>query len=189
MKWSGLKAALVDIEKRPGMFFGEKSIFALRNFFAGYDFATSIHSVEESELFDNRLSFHDWIALRTQFYESTSGWANMLNDFYGSDELALDMFYVHYREYLNRVGVVEKYVDIHVRQKWKTRSVDRQVVFHYLTPHRVEVVKYTDDPGRFVRFLDSRHEQIEQERYVLNEGALKFQMMGIPFSSSDWVLC
>jgi len=101
MKWRNLKDVVPELKKRPGMFIGSNSIFDLATFLQGYDFALSVHGITKESLFDEDISFHDWIALRTHYYESTSGWANMLTETYGENR-ALEQFWGHYDEYLNR---------------------------------------------------------------------------------------
>jgi hypothetical protein len=48
--------------------------------------------------------FHDWVAKRLGFFESTSGWANMIREKSTSDEEAFTMFYVLLDEFRKGTG-------------------------------------------------------------------------------------
>jgi hypothetical protein len=186
MKWKSLQDAILDIEKRPAMFIGGNSVFDLYTFITGYEFSLSVHNIQGARLFDDSLSFHDWVALRTHFYESTSGWANMLAEYYGSEEKALKMFFIHYREYKSRTATLIKYLIINERKKWKTSTINGQEHISYLTPSRIEVLKYTNDPGMFIRFLGSSNNLIDREEYAFNEKSLNHRLLNISFSETDW---
>ena len=186
MNWNSLQCAFIDIKKRPVMYLGSNSVHDLEKFINGYGFALTVYDIQENFIVVDSMSFHDWIALRTHLYESTSGWANMLDSYYGSEEKALEMFFIHYDEFLSRSGTVIKYLEPKEIREWKWESVNGEKHYSYLTPYRVEIVKYTDDPGRFIRFLDAKYEIIDREEYVLNDSALSFRLINIPCKKEDW---
>lgn len=59
------------------MWTGELSLKSIRTFIDGYSFALYEHNLIESDE-DNGANFHDWVANKLGFYESTAGWQNMI---------------------------------------------------------------------------------------------------------------
>ena len=66
---------LKKMEARPAMWTGELSLKSIRTFLDGYWYALNEHQLVETEI---ELNFHDWIANKLGFYESTAGWQNMI---------------------------------------------------------------------------------------------------------------
>jgi hypothetical protein len=81
------------IRQRPAMYIGCKSILQLRAFLCGYQFAAETHDIpDQSEPEFGK--FHDWVARKFGWYESTAGWANIILQETGNDEEAsVDHFY------------------------------------------------------------------------------------------------
>ncbi len=73
---------LDKIRPRPGMYIGYHSPTHLHSFLSGVQFATD--SDKYNSLFEsdqpNFNEFHDWVAKKFNYYESTSGWAYMIED-------------------------------------------------------------------------------------------------------------
>ena len=68
---------LEKVRTRTGMYIGEQKLENLMSFLAGYRFAMeSIGAVNISQ--PDFHGFHDWVAAKYGFYESTSGWARMI---------------------------------------------------------------------------------------------------------------
>ena len=67
---------LKKIEARPAMWTGELSLKSIRTFIDGYSFALSEYQLIETN--EKELNFHDWVANKLGFYESTAGWQNMI---------------------------------------------------------------------------------------------------------------
>lgn len=68
---------LKQMEARPAMWTGELSLKSIRTFLDGYTFALYQHNLINTEK-ENELNFHDWVANKLGFYESTAGWQNMI---------------------------------------------------------------------------------------------------------------
>jgi hypothetical protein len=51
-------------------------------------------------------SFHDWVAMKEGYRESTSGWARMIEKAVQKTEDELPLFFQYYRDYLAREAVV-----------------------------------------------------------------------------------
>ncbi|ANE56093.1 hypothetical protein ACQE3E_03925 [Methylomonas sp. MED-D] len=65
------------ISTRTAMYTGECKLSNVRSFLDGYTFAVE----NETTLIDflsNFQGFHDWVAKKFGFYESTAGWQNMI---------------------------------------------------------------------------------------------------------------
>ena len=81
------------IRKKPGLFVVKPSIFRLQSFITGH--AAGLGRVGFALRDDlDFFRFHDWVARRLGYFESTSGWANMIRDKSASDEDAFRQFYV-----------------------------------------------------------------------------------------------
>lgn len=137
-----------QIRQRPGMFLGSPSITAWHHFLAGWSLAHSVYRLEDDPLFVP-LDFHDWVAYREHFYESTSGWCRMLLDRYSSEELALQRFFELHDEFRQRICHEFAFIES------LTRYTEHQIDGVWTqVPHtgRLSLFTYTDDPGFFVRF-------------------------------------
>jgi hypothetical protein len=81
------------IRKKPGMYIGEPSLQRLHDFLGGYSAGLGRvrFSLKDTADFHR---FHDWVAQRLGFYESTSGWCNMIRDKSTSEADALQKFFL-----------------------------------------------------------------------------------------------
>jgi len=68
---------LKKMETRPAMWTGELSLKSIRTFLDGYSFALQEHRLIKPYE-ENEQNFHDWVAEKLGFDESTSGWQNMI---------------------------------------------------------------------------------------------------------------
>jgi hypothetical protein len=92
------------IRQRPGMYLGSKSLTALYHFLGGYQLACSLHRIKDERLgLKNPYDFHDWVAYRTHFRESTLGWCRMIVATSRSEEEAFDRFFELLKEHSERV--------------------------------------------------------------------------------------
>lgn len=95
---------ILDLIKiRPAMYIGDHSITALYSFLNGYSMALKRLSIEDHT--DTLLPlpfwfFHEYAARKYGYYESTSGWRNMILDHTNHDERqGLDEFFVMYEQF------------------------------------------------------------------------------------------
>ncbi len=65
------------MEPRPAMWTGELTLKSIRTFLDGYSFALIENKLIEQDE-SNDPNFHDWIANKLGFRESTAGWHNMI---------------------------------------------------------------------------------------------------------------
>jgi len=86
------------IRPKPGLYLGEKSITRLDSYLHGIFFALGLDGMilRDSHRFE---LFHDWVASRLGFYESTSGWCSMILSQSANEEEALERFYLLLDEY------------------------------------------------------------------------------------------
>lgn len=140
------------IQQRPEMYFGNKSLTAFYHFLCGYEMACVVHEIE-----DNRLGlkvpqdFHDWVAYRTHFRESTSGWCKMIVTTSQSEQDAFDRFFELLKEYYERVPRIVA----EIIEPTSVTQIELGGECHLISPpEKVQLVKYTDDPGFFALHND-----------------------------------
>ena len=68
---------LQKMKARPAMWTGEYSLKSMKTFLDGYFFALYDNGLVAEDS-NTQPSFHDWIAKKLGFYESTPGWHNMI---------------------------------------------------------------------------------------------------------------
>lgn len=86
------KYELLDkIRRRIGMYIGAASPTHLQSFLSGYYLANRMERNKTEE--PNFQDFHDWVAKKLGYAESTSGWANMIEDQRVDKEEALFLFF------------------------------------------------------------------------------------------------
>ncbi len=94
-----LYALIRQIRARPGFYCDADNLSALYHFISGYTLAYAIDGTGAQEIITFG-KFHDYVARRTGFSESTSGWRNMVLSANGHDESkALAMFFLLFDEF------------------------------------------------------------------------------------------
>jgi hypothetical protein len=81
------------------MYTGEASVHSLGAFVAGYSFCQQQAGIAVEDESPNFGGFHDWVANKLGFSESTSGWRNMITSQRLDAEEALWLFYQLLDEY------------------------------------------------------------------------------------------
>jgi len=139
------------LKRRPAMYLGSKSLTALKNFITGFQVACGMHGIECEDVFVIPKDFHDWVAYRTHFRESTSGWCNMLLAKTGNEEEAFDRFFQLLDEHENRVPQIV--AEIRRPNSSVSTRDDEGEDIPLGPPETVRIVIYTDDPGFFAYFV------------------------------------
>lgn len=121
---------LIDkIRRRPTLYIGYASPTHLHSFLLGYYFST------KGEMTQNEIpsfgKFNDWVAKKFDYYESTSGWANMIENQREDKSEALYLFFElldEFRgiEHTKIASVVFKHEDI-VDKSWRGYSQLKKV--------------------------------------------------------------
>ena len=161
---------LIDrIRPRPALYLGRSSITRLDAFLSGYVAALRDLGVKVGT--HPFHGFHDWVALRLGYYESTSGWCNMLLEAEKRDEeKALNRFFTYLDEFRHRQGKVILQAVPERTKSWRsildTASGDPTVSIK--PPTLIQIVKYTDDEGVFIRYVGKNGELIDREDYCRN---------------------
>jgi hypothetical protein len=147
---------LDQLRRRPALYTGEASLSSIEHFLSGYSFAANRYNVGNP---DDRLliprEFHDWVAYRLHFYESTSGWCHMIVSKSESDDVAIERFFIlldqlHQREahiVARLTGYQKKYTRTTYRQENNTLIEDSTATRSY--PDSIRLVTYKEDPGFF----------------------------------------
>ena len=92
---------LDTIRKRPALYLGSLSISKLYSYINGYEAACSFKGIED-QLKPRWVLFHEFVKRKTNFYESTSGWCNMiLTQCEGDEEKAVGLFFEYFDEFRN----------------------------------------------------------------------------------------
>ncbi|MCW9016555.1 MAG: hypothetical protein OQJ89_06310, partial [Kangiellaceae bacterium] len=68
---------LATIERRPGMYVGEVSLYSLMTYLHGYEMAMRDAEVED-ESQPKFQDFHEFVRSHYGYFESTAGWARMI---------------------------------------------------------------------------------------------------------------
>ena|SRR5689334_6106384 len=131
---------------RPELYLGERSASALWHFLQGYYIGLGGNS-PKSAMSPMSKEFHDWVAYRLHFLESTMGWRGMILKHSKDEPAALDRFFELFDEFRARVPhIVARLegLDQQYRRVW--RGVESVCSF----PSTLLLLTYTEDPGFFV---------------------------------------
>jgi hypothetical protein len=91
---------LLDLLRRwTAMYTGEASVHSLGSFVAGYSFCQRQAGIAVEDEKPDFGGFHDWVAKKLGYSESTSGWPNMITNQRLDAEEALWLFYQLLDEY------------------------------------------------------------------------------------------
>ena len=149
---------LQEIRERPAMILGKQSLTALAHFLDGYFVARRDLGIEPAHLVP--LDFHDWVAYRLHFVESTSGFARMILNEISDEAKALDRFFELLDEYSARKPTVVARIRCHpqgYKIKKQIKYPDGQLTdwFEVACAEEVSIVTFTNDPGFFIVNDDS----------------------------------
>jgi hypothetical protein len=127
------------IRERPAMYMGERSLSALWHYLHGYIEALRFHDIATRDVLPP--DFHDWVAYRLHFYESTSGYRNMILKRVPDEAAALDRFF----ELLDDHRARKPHVVAIARSAAKNGR--RQNADASASPSSLNLIAYSDDPG------------------------------------------
>ena len=148
-----------QIRKKPGLYLGECSITALYHAITGYNWALGTHHIENDDTLRLPEDFHEWVAYRLHFYESTSGWKNMLLKICENEEAAFQRFFELLDEHQTR--------NAHVVARVISRPAARPEASRTAEPRMTSLVAYTDDPGFFAIHNDLNSTRLRDRFYPL----------------------
>ena len=96
---------LFSLRKRPVLYFGEKSLSRLSVYLAGYQHGLGRlgKALKQQDEFHR---FHDWIAFKFEFSNSTSGWCKMILAKAENEEKAFDLFFELLGEFQRELGLM-----------------------------------------------------------------------------------
>ncbi|HCN77458.1 MAG TPA: hypothetical protein DIT13_09735 [Verrucomicrobiales bacterium] len=130
------------IQQRPEMFLGRPSISALWNFLNGWCLACTKHGLADEAL-SLPADFHEWVAYRLRFHESTTGWCRMILERALDEAEGLKMFFQLKDDHRTRVPTAIAHIE---KFKLPDPHADRAEV----VGSRMTLISYTTDPGFFV---------------------------------------
>jgi hypothetical protein len=142
---------LIDVIRvRTAMYTGSRTLTAVYHFLGGYTFFLRTHEIPEPGPLP--VDFHDWVAYRLHFPESTSGFKDMILDRVPDEGLALDKFFELLDEHKARQPRI---VAVGTSKGWTSETRDRTRSENATEPPEpFALVTYTDDPGFFVKGAD-----------------------------------
>ena len=135
------------IRERPTLYLGERSLSALWHYLQGFWMALSIHDIRTEYILPP--DFHDWVAYRLHFFESTSGYRNMILKRVPNESTALDRFFELVDEHRNRKPRVVAKLEGYSRE-YRLYHGSRENEKAERFPTTLTLISYTDDPGFFV---------------------------------------
>ncbi|MBL0242324.1 MAG: hypothetical protein IPQ00_17300 [Chloracidobacterium sp.] len=159
------------IGKRPAMYIDpSQSITALYNYLGGYRSSAGWKKIMRNTE-PSYAEFNNWVAMKLNFYESTKGWRRMLLERENDDEeKAFERFFGLLREFRNRKETRLFRAELPKKSGRKTK--------------RLEIVKYTDDGGVFVRSIDSKDKIIDEMYWQTLANAL--EILEIQLGKLSW---
>jgi hypothetical protein len=140
------------IRERPAMYLGQRSLSALSSYLQGYRMALSVYDIQSPTLPPD---VHDWVAYRLHFYESTSGYRNLILKRVPEESAALDRFFELLDEHKNRKPRVVAQVRGGKEYTWRTVEEGLPQEQQTGTYPTLNLIAYTDDPGFFVSSADA----------------------------------
>ncbi len=143
------------------MYLGAMSLSLLRAFLDGF-----IHGCPK--LLDHPygfIDFHHWVALRLRYFESTSGYVNMILEAEGGDEeKGIERFFALWHEFRSRRSRTVYEADwggesfLVSQRRLDTGEVEE------MRSNLIQLIKYTEDDSGFIKFVNG--DKIIEERYV-----------------------
>jgi hypothetical protein len=137
------------IREKPTLYLGEHSLTGLWHFLGGYRTAELDHGIDD--VIQLPKDFHEWVAYRLHFYESTSGWRRMILDRVPDERAALMRFWELLDDHRARKpGVVATIQGSLISYKTHKQGQDVSEAVQRFMPEAMALVAYTDDPGLFL---------------------------------------
>jgi len=131
---------------RPEMWVGARSLDRLRAYFDGYCDAAERYAGDRTDPLFIPQEFHDWVAYRLRFQETTSGYVNMIRERTGNEDEAIDRFFALVDEFrARRPHIVAQLTGIRRLLERTCDGVTESLPF----PKAISLVTYTNDPGFF----------------------------------------
>ena len=148
--------SLLDVIRvRTAMYTGERTLSAVSHFLTGYGFAQQVYQIPSSLLPPD---FHDWVAYRLHFHNSTSGYRRMILERFPDESVALDRFFELLDEHEARQESVVATVQAHGAAIFRGEHGSGESQREAKTAQQVRLVVYTNDPGFFLTHDDQSAE-------------------------------
>jgi hypothetical protein len=185
---------LEQIEYRPGLYLGSKSITALCLFLQGYSYALEINNLSTEQHKDFK-HFHEWIALKLNYYESTSGWRNMILESQNQDETkALDTFFMYFNQFKNREIENIFHVDLPLESTpeiWKQTDYfdilnNELITTNIHPPSYIRIIEYSDNNGTIIQYYNSENTLREEDFCKNLPTAIQKMQIQLKIQATDW---
>jgi hypothetical protein len=143
---------LLQMEKRPGMYIGSNKLSDLYRFINGYTFCAGFHNIESEKISPPLFPyFNEFIRKKYNWFESTSGWCNMiLEENENDEEEGLKVFYELFHKFrqitavrIQKVKFTEENIT-HNESKGRRYGTGELV---YKNPQEIYLVEYSQNFG------------------------------------------
>lgn len=166
---------LLDVIRvRTAMYTGERTLTAVYHFLAGFGFAQHVYQIPTRQVPSD---FHDWVAYRLHYYESTSGYKRMILNRIPDESAALDRFFELLDEYRSRQPAVVATAKTGDLKVFKQEDGSFEDMRRARVAKEVRLVVYTDDPGFFVIHDDEAAEYPRRSYFCPTLSSEKFGVL------------
>lgn len=137
------------IRERPALYLGENSLTGLWHFLRGYRMAEGDHGIDD--VIHLPTDIFDWVAYRLHYYDSTSGWRQMILGRVPDERAALKRFWELLDDHRARKPhVVATIHDCRIGYRTFKQGRDISEGIQKFMPETMTLIAYTDDPGLFL---------------------------------------
>ena len=202
------------VREKPALFMGSKSITALRNFLDGAIYASQILGIDDDGCNDFSpipfRFFNDYVAQFYNYFESTSGWMNMiLNKNNGEEKDSFDIFYKLLDDFrsiniskIQKCVLTQEQINYHMENEYTNKRVlnndSNQIEPLFIGPKAIYLLELSNNSGylcmvegnetNFLHsfLLRSRQSAIEYFKSSFGESNNWYLVKNIP-EAFDWV--
>lgn len=169
----GFEFKLIEkIRSRPAMFLGDLSITKLKVFIDGYIFAINDYNIADSKTIQPLpfCFFHEYVACCYNFYESTSGWLNMILTQVDNEEEGLALFFKLFDEFkqikfeeIFSCEINQLHLEFHNNNECAPKSLSDNnfdiIKPLYQNPQKIYYVKLSNNIG-YVGFVEIENKYV-----------------------------
>ena len=202
------------VREKPALFMGSKSITALRNFLDGAIYASQILGIDDDGCNDFSpipfRFFNDYVAQFYNYFESTSGWMNMiLNKNNVEEKDSFDIFYKLLDDFrsiniskIQKCVLTQEQINYHMENEYTNKRVlnndSNQIEPLFIGPKAIYLLELSNNSGylcmvegnetNFLHsfLLRSRQSAIEYFKSSFGESNNWYLVKNIP-EAFDWV--
>jgi len=161
---------LIDIIKeRTSMFIPDRSIKSLFTYLTGYDSCLELHSIVEKgvPLFKH---FGEWLKMKFN-WNLSYGWAHAITENIEKQQDPLKKFYFFVNEFRKLQPEVVSIIIPPFSQKRFTFTQEKKDEDPYLSPKKIQIIRYIPEKLFFLRFLYAKKQEDGRDLFYSIEEA------------------